>query len=232
MPVSRTAGSPGRTPPGSPYSFDFTADPVLQTIRAMSERNISAAEAAATGARSTALESFGYDPALESLYGDANVAGVARANPFSTLSTISRAHAQRGRDLSGALAQRNLGYSSYGNEQVANEQHAYLGEQTAATQKLQQALAAISEGVAGTRETEAERDAQAAQDAYERALNFALEHGGAPPGAGPAAASGTATGGRRRSRPAPRARARAVPPAAAVIQQVRRSQRARARRRP
>jgi hypothetical protein len=169
--VVNSARSGGQTYAGA----DYSADPILQQIRALAIRNEAAAQAQAGDSRRQALLSFGYVPGLD--YGDAATAEAARQSPFSVVQQLARTHGQRVRSLDENLNKSNLYYSSYRGQQLGNEATAYLGEQAGAQEKLQGILGSISSGLAGARQTEAERVAQAEQDAYQRALERALKYG-------------------------------------------------------
>jgi hypothetical protein len=159
-------------------SVDFSGDPILAQIQALALQNNAAAEASATAQRQKALIAFGYDPALQSLYGDQNTSSAAQQNPFSTLANLGRQHTQRQTALNQNLNQHNLFYSSYRGQQLQNEGTQYLGEQAAAQQALQGQLDAIQNNLLSERQNSQQQVSQAYQDAYSRALQTALANGG------------------------------------------------------
>lgn len=177
------------TPPPAPPIVDYSSDPLLLQTRALSQRNLAGARAAALAARTGQLEQFGYDPALASLYPDANVAGAARANPNSVLAQLARANTQRVRGINEGASAHNLYYSSYRGQELGRNAAAYQSDQQTAAQTLRNALAGIGSSLTGVEQTEQERVMGAEQDAYLRALQYAL----ANPTAGGAGIMRTAT---------------------------------------
>jgi hypothetical protein len=149
---------------------------MLLQIRALSQQNVAGAQAAAAAARTQALEQYGYDPSLGSLYGDPTVAATAQANPTSTLAQLARANAARQTNINESLNRpgTNLFYSSTRGQQLAENAYAYQGEQQAAAQKLAEALSGISGSLAGTLGSEQGRVTDAETAAYQRALDYAL----------------------------------------------------------
>jgi hypothetical protein len=144
-------------------------------MRALSQRNVAGAQAAAAAARTQALEQYGYDPSLGAgFYGDPATAAVAQANPSSTLAQLARANALRQTNINEAANKAHLFYSSTRGQQLAENAYAYQGEQQSAAQKLAEALAGISSGYAGTLTGEESRVTQAETDAYNRALDYAI----------------------------------------------------------
>lgn len=186
---ARGAGPAQQQPPQQPQAptVDYSSDPILLQIRALSQQNLAGAQAAATAARTQALEGYGFDGSLN--YGDANTAAVAKANPNSVLAVLARANDQRQRGITNADNSRNLFYSSAYSNDLSRNAQAYQGEQQSAAERLRDILGGITSSLASSQQSEAERVAQAEQDAYERALAYQL----ANPSAAPAARTITAT---------------------------------------
>lgn len=184
-------GQSAQPPQTDPSMFDYSADPILQRIRALAQQHIAAAEAAATAARSQQLIRYGFAPELAGLY-DSGTRGAAAANPNSTLAVLQRSHEARSRNITNADNARNLFYSSTYGQHLGQEGQQYLGEQQSAADRLQQALGGISEGLAGARSTEQDRIAQAEEDAYQRALEFGMKYG--MPGGGGGSVAGAGRG--------------------------------------
>jgi hypothetical protein len=146
-------------------------------MRALSQRNVAGAQAAAAAARTQALEQYGYDPSLGAgFYGDPATAAVAQANPTSTLAQLARANAARQTNINESLNRpgTNLFYSSTRGQQLAENAYAYQTEQQSAAQRLAEALAGISGGYAGTLAGEQGRVTDAETAAYQRALDYAI----------------------------------------------------------
>lgn len=161
-----------------PRAIDYSADPILQQIRALTARNDASAQAGNLAARKQALESYGYDPALKGLYGDPGTQGTAQQNPFSTLAILARAHTQRQTDLNQNYNKANLFYSSARGQALQNEGTQYLGEQAGAAQKLQDFLTGLASSLAAEQQGSQQQIVQAEEDAYNRALQNSLKYGG------------------------------------------------------
>lgn len=166
--------TPTATPAAAGGATGFDTDPILQQIRALGQRSVAGAEAAEIAGRKQTLIGFGYDPTLAALYPDQSTAEAARQNPFSIVAELGRQHTERGRDLNENLNQRNLFYSGHRAKALGDEQHQYLGEQVGAQQNLQAHLGELSTAVLAAKQAQAEREVEAQQAAYERAIEQGL----------------------------------------------------------
>lgn len=183
-PVRPTIASAVAPVAGGGSSMDYSSDPMLQRARALAQQNIASAQAAELAQRQAALIDYGFDPNFASLYGDQNAAGAAKGNTMSVLARLARQHEDRARNLDENLNKSNLYYSGYRGTQIAREGQDYLGEQYTAAQQLRALLSGYSGQLAGVRSNENERVYNAEQDAYQRALDFALQYGGGGGGGG------------------------------------------------
>lgn len=171
-PPTSTPQTPVRMPQFQPQPLNPTpgweSDADLQRIRALSQQNLAGASASELAQRKQALQSFGYDPALQGLYPDEASAEVARQNPFSVLANLSRAHSERTRNLDENLNKSNLFYSGYRGTQLGNEATQYLGEQSQAQTTLQGLLTGLANQLLAAKSAEQERVSSAESDAYNR----------------------------------------------------------------
>jgi hypothetical protein len=154
--------------PAAPGGFD--ADPILQQIRALGQRNVTGAEGAELAGRKQAMIGFGYDPALASLYPDQQTAEAARQNPFSIATELVRQHGERWRGLEEDAGGRNLLVSGHHDRDVADESRRFLAEQVGAQQTLEGQLGSLATATLAARQAAADRELTGAQDAYTRAL--------------------------------------------------------------
>jgi hypothetical protein len=155
---------------------DFSSDPILAQIRAMVQQNDAAAEASAGAARTQALIRFGFDPSMAGLY-DKNTAAAAQGNPFSVLAQLAHNHQARARNLDENMNKSNLFYSSSRGQAIGEEGRQYLGEQSSAQSSLQDLFGQIQGGLLSAHQANQDRLSQGSQDAYQRALDFALKYG-------------------------------------------------------
>jgi len=176
----------GGTPPagGAGQAQDqgaapWESDPVLQQIRGLQAANVAAASAQAQAAQQQALIAYGYDPALDQqgVYGDANTAGAAKANTFSTLNQLGQQHEQRQKNLNESLNKANLFYSSTRGTQLGQEGQQYLGEQWGAGQKLQGVLGQIAQGKAAAQQSANDAITAGIGGAYDRWLSNQIQYG-------------------------------------------------------
>jgi hypothetical protein len=158
---------------GGPISFE--GDPILARIRAMNAQNIAQAEAAALAQRKRAEIGYGYDPNLK--YEDAATAEAAKQNAFSTLYQLLLGHTQRAHSLDENLNKANLFYGSERANQVGLEGRQYTGEQVQQQGVLQNLMDSIAQGVLQTRLGAQQSEIQGESDAYNRALQFAMQYG-------------------------------------------------------
>jgi hypothetical protein len=168
-------GAPA-APPVTPPIVDYSNDPNLLKIRALSQANIAGAQAAETGLRSQAVEQYGYDPSQADLYGDPLVAGAAQANPNSTLNQLARVHAQRPPNVNESMNKAHLFYGTARGTELGNEATTYVGEQQDAASKLRGLLAGYATDTLNTTQTNEGNVTTAEQQAYQDALDWALKY--------------------------------------------------------
>lgn len=180
-------GNPGVTSPGpsapaspptapqspaaaSPPSYNYLDDPVLVQIAAQQQMVIAQAQASALAQQKAALIAYG-DPNLAmSVLGDKATADAAAANTGSTLATLAAQNASTVRGANEAENKSNLFYSSDRGYQLGLAQQAYLQNQAGAASGLQSTLGGISTQLLASEQAAWNAEAQAAEDAYNRAL--------------------------------------------------------------
>jgi hypothetical protein len=160
----------------------------LARIRAINAQNIAQAEAAALAQRKRAEIGYGYDPNLT--YEDPATAEAAKQNAFSTLYNLLLNHTDRAHGLDENLNKANLFYSGTRATEVGREGRQYLGEQSQQQGVLQNLMDTIAQGVLQTKLGAQQQEIQGESDAYNRALQFALQYN-----TGGAGGSGGGSGG-------------------------------------
>ena len=158
------------TPAASPPTYDYLTDPVLVQINAQQQMVIAQAQASALAQQKAALIAYG-DPSLAmSVLGDQATADAAAANPTSTLATLAATNATNIRSTNETENKSNLFYSSDRGYQLGLGQQAYLANQASAASSLQSSLGGISTNLLASEQAAYNAEAQAQEDAYNRAL--------------------------------------------------------------
>lgn len=199
-PATPPSATPPATPPATPTTpISMTGDPILARVIAFNEQQNANAAANALTQKKVALTQYGYDENAPGLYPDQNTADAAKQNPFSTLANLLYGHNQSTRGIDETTNNANLFYSGERVRELGQESHDYLGNRSAASSALARVLAAADQGVLDAKASGDLREIDAAQQAYQRALDFALKYGtdptgGTGPGGQPGTAPGTTTG--------------------------------------
>lgn len=170
------APAPPPTTAPNGQAIDYSGDPILARVKAFNQASIQSAQAAALAGKKTDLIGYGYDPAAAALYPDQNTVDAATQNPFSTLKNLDLTHTQRGRGIDEGTNNANLFYSGEHVRELGQEGRQYLGERASASDALQRALGGLDQGVLDAKSAADLREIDAEQSAYERALQFALDH--------------------------------------------------------
>lgn len=144
--------------------YDFSADPILQTIQGQSQQRQAEAEASALAARKQLAIDFG-DPSLAP---DEATRQAALANPFSRRALFEKQAAEQPKQLTQQLSQQNLGYSSAGAKQQSDLATQLLGEQAAMQGEARGRLSDIDQQRRGTLSGIQDALVQAQQDAAGR----------------------------------------------------------------
>ncbi len=171
-PVSQPpAAEPAQpTPAAAPPTYDYTTDPILQQIMASQQMAISQAQAQALAQQKQTLIAYG-DPGLAmSLLNDKLTADAAAGNSTSTLAQLAAANASNVRGTNSAENKANLFYSSDRGYQLGLAQQAYLQNQSDASNAVQGTLGGISANLLAAEQAAWNAEAQAQEDAYNRAL--------------------------------------------------------------
>lgn len=189
------AGS-GATEPGGPGSrgamgapqqpalsaFSLSTDPILQAIMAQNEQMIANAETSALAQKKQLLLQYGDPELVKEVLKDDNYAQAAGQNPFSTLANLRQSYEQGQYATNEGMNKANLFYSSTRGQALGNLARAYQGEQASAAQSLQGQLGGIEQALLGTKQQAASNYQGGLQQAYENALQFALQYGATPSG--------------------------------------------------
>lgn len=174
-PAGGGGGSGGGGGAGGYGYYSLDSDPILAQIKAMNERQIAAAQAAAMAGRKQAQIAYGYDPNVT--YEDAATQEAAKQNAFSTLAQLLFNHGERAHGLDESLNKANLFYSGERARQVGLEGRQYTLEQSQANQGYQKQIEAIAQMVLQAQQQAQEREIQGANEAMNRQLQFALANG-------------------------------------------------------
>lgn len=177
--VNQGITTPGATPhatqppagqPQQQYTFDYSTDPILQQITAQQQMVVAQAQADSLAQQKAALIAYG-DPNLAmSVLGDKLTADAAANNPGSALATLAAKNQQDKRGLTETENKSNLLYSSDYGYQQGLLQKAYLGSQANAAADVQGKLGTIGSQLLAAEQTAYDKEVQAQQDAYTRAL--------------------------------------------------------------
>ena len=176
--VNQGITTPGATPhatqppAGQPpqYTFDYSTDPILQQITAQQQMVVAQAQADSLAQQKAALISYG-DPNLAmSVLGDKLTADAAANNPGSALAQLAAKNQSDKRSLTETENKSNLLYSSDYGYQSGLLQKSYLGSQANAAADVQGKLGTIGTQLLAAEQAAYDKDIQAQQDAYTRAL--------------------------------------------------------------
>jgi hypothetical protein len=169
------SGSTGTTAPDLSH-LDFSSDPILARIRALSQESISQAEADARAARTQLVIGYGDAGLANKLHLGGKVAQQAGGNSFGTLQELQRGYGRRNIfDIDRPLSdQANLFYSTERGRQRALSGEQYLRDQYNAEAAVQAKLSEISGQVTSSKMASQAQIIQAEQDAYQRAVQKAM----------------------------------------------------------
>ena len=164
-----TQGTPVISQPPA-LTYDYSSDPILQLVMGQQQLAISQAQAQALAQQKAALIAYG-DPNLAlSVLGDQTTADAAKNNASSTLAQLAATNAQNVRGVNTTENAANLWYSSDRGYQLGLAQQSYLNNQSAAAGSLQSNLGSIGTNLLAAEQAAYNAEAQAQQDAYNRAL--------------------------------------------------------------
>lgn len=194
-PSTYTAQAPQapQAPPG--YTFDLETDPILQQIHATAAKQREEANAGALEARKQLAIQYGdetYGNSIDQATGQA-----AAQNPFSITKNLANQYDTTGKNLNENLNQHNLFYSGERINELGQALKDYQQQQAVAAGQFQSGLGTIGQNLVGALMGADQSEQGGYNDAWARALAYALAHPGAPP---PPAAP--ATGGLNPTTPA------------------------------
>lgn len=171
-PSNPTPAPTAPTPPPAPAAAatDWTSDPIYQLVVGQSELAIANAKAAALAAQTQDLIAYGDSSLALAVTGDPNVAAAAAANKASTLAQLVAQNAKTVRDTNESENQANLWYSSDRGYQLGLDQQTYLNNSANALSGVQQQLGTISQNLLAQEQNAYAAEAQAANEAYNRAV--------------------------------------------------------------
>lgn len=169
-PQDKGSGTPSNQSPPPPQGTDWTSDPIYQLVVGQQNLAIRQAQAAALTAESQALIAYGDSNLALAVTGDQNVAAAAAANKTSTLARLMAQNKQNVRDVNETENQSNLFYSSDRGYQLGLAQQTYLNNSADALNSVSGNLGSISANLLAQQQAAYQNEAQAAQDAYNRAI--------------------------------------------------------------
>lgn len=179
-PQQKGAATPSN-PTVPPQGTDWTSDPIYQLVIGQQNLAVRQAQAAALTAETQALIAYGDSNLALAVTGDQNVAAAAAANKASTLARLVAANKQNVRDTNETENKANLFYSSDRGYQLGLAQQTYLNNSADALSNIQGNISSIGANLLAQQQAAYQNEAQAASDAYARALANPV---GAPAGAG------------------------------------------------
>lgn len=155
-------------------AYDYSADPVLQSVRAAGARSRADAQASALAARKRLAILFGDSTGIVD---DTATAQAARGNPFSTLAEINRGYERDVKQTDEAYNKRNLFYGGHRGQALARALEGRQRGEYQARNTLMDTLGGVDRELAQALSAMTEREIQAENDAANRALQLALEYG-------------------------------------------------------
>jgi len=157
-------------------NIDYSNDPILARVRALSEEAIGQANADARANRIRLAIGLGDPDLVDQLKLGGDVRKQAAENTFGTFQELSRQLDRRNVfDITGQMSDKqNLFYSSARQRALGLSGEQYLRDKSQATNAVQSQLAQISQNLAATRMQWQSQLISAEQDAYARALQQAL----------------------------------------------------------
>lgn len=195
--------TPQAPPSPAGYTFNLETDPILQQIHATAAKQRSEAEAGALEQQKQLAIGYGdqgYGSSIDKSTGDA-----AAQNPFSITRNLADQYQTQGHNLNENLNSHNLFYSGARISELAAALKDYEQQQAAAAGQFQQGLGQIGQNRVGALMGADQQEQGGYNDAYSRALAYALANpggGSGPPPPTPLAA------------PLPGAQTAAIPPGA------------------
>lgn len=169
------AAAPQRAP-FDPSSVDYSNDPILARVRALSQQNVQAAEADALAQKEQLAIGYGDPEFAKSMGLGETYAGAASANPFGTVQELARTYKRRDVfDINRPLSDtRNLFYSSERGRQLALSGEQNLRDKATASRAVQDRLASIQQAVVQAKLQAQAQQLAAEQQAYQNAVQNAL----------------------------------------------------------
>lgn len=172
--LPQQAQAPPPTPPG--LSYDYSADPILNQISALSSQGRADAQSNALMLKKQLAIDYG-DPALANTLGDPNTAQAADSNPFSVRKQLAKSYDTGQHQLDENYNQQNLFYSGARAKGLGDFANEYQGQLYDVAGKQQSALGGIDQNLAMALAAADAQDQQAQQDAADRAIQVALAYG-------------------------------------------------------
>jgi hypothetical protein len=178
------AGTPTQYTPQNPvvpqaptgYQFDLTTDPILQQISAAADKARADANAAALAQQKQLAIQYG-----DQAYGntiDASTGQAAQQNPYSVYANLASQYASGQHNLNENLNAHNLFYSGERIRELAQALNDYQQQQAQAAGAEQQGLGNINANQIAALMGADQSVQQGYNDAYSRALAWALANGG------------------------------------------------------
>lgn len=144
--------------------YDYSGDATYQRIHGLNERNTASAEATALERRKQLAIEQG-DPSLAP---DAETAAAASANPFSVMAHLAKRRAEEPRALTEADNSQNLFYSGAAAKHQSDLVRSLLESETNARSDARSRVSAIDADLASARQSAADEDVQAQEEAAAR----------------------------------------------------------------
>lgn len=175
--------TPQAPPSPSGYTFNLETDPILQQIHATAAKQRSEAEAGALAQQKQLAIQYGdqgYGSSIDKSTGDA-----AAQNPFSITRNLADQYTTTGHNLDESLNQHNLFYSGARISELAAALKDYEQQQAVAAGQFQQGLGTIGQNRVGALMGADQAEQGGYNDAYSRALAYALANPGGASGPPP-----------------------------------------------
>jgi hypothetical protein len=188
IPMTGPGPQPQQAAPAAPsapnLSYDYSADPILNQIQALSSQTRSDAQANALALRKQLAIDYG-DPEVANQFGDPATAQAAQQNPFGVRQQLQRSYDQGLHNLEEQYNQQNLFYGGARAKGLSDFGTDYQGQLAGAAGQEQTALGGINANLAAALAAAQAQDIQGQQGAADRAIQMALATGTDPGAPGP-----------------------------------------------
>ena len=175
--ASAPGAAPGAPPAGNP-SFDYSSDPILQKIKAISGQSRDNARAEAGNLRRQTAIDFG-DEGIARQVGDESTVAAAAGNPFSYLARLNR----DGQEATRQTEQNyggNLFFSGARGNALGQLGQNLIERQADVTGQGRARLGEIEANLLAAEQFASAQEMQAEEDAAQRAIEQALAIGAVP----------------------------------------------------